>query len=230
MGCRFLRDHGWPPVPLLPATAAGIALALREKRLSAREVATWHLERIARLDPALFMRSCSSMPSGRSPRRLGADARLARGDPSPLLGVPFVVKDNIWVGGCRITQGSRLFRDFVAPESALPVRRMEEAGAVLLGIGACPEFACKGSDELTALTAPPATPGTSAARRADRRAARRRRWLRGWHRWRSQPTPADQFAARRRTRASSASSRHADGYRRVRASRRRCSATAWSGP
>jgi aspartyl-tRNA(Asn)/glutamyl-tRNA(Gln) amidotransferase subunit A len=132
--------------PLLPATAAGIALALREKRLSAREVATWHLERIARLDPALH-----ALVLVDGERALAAasraDARLARGDPSPLLGVPFVVKDNIWVRGCRITQGSRLFRDFVAPESALPVRRMEEAGAVLLGIGACPEFACKGSTD-----------------------------------------------------------------------------------
>ena len=132
--------------PLLPATAAGLALALRERRLSAREVAEWHLARIARLDPEL--RSLVLVDAERALAAASeADARLARGDPSPLLGIPFVVKDNIWVQGRRITQGSRLFRDFVAPESALPVRRMEEAGAVLLGIAACSEFACKGSTD-----------------------------------------------------------------------------------
>ncbi len=132
--------------PLLPATAADLALALRERRLSAREVAEWHLARIARLDPEL--RSLVLVDAERALAAASeADARLARGDPSPLLGIPFVVKDNIWVQGRRITQGSRLFRDFVAPESALPVRRMEEAGAVLLGIAACSEFACKGSTD-----------------------------------------------------------------------------------
>ena len=30
----------------------------------------------------------------------------------PLAGVPVVIKDNIWVDGWRVTQGSRLFADF----------------------------------------------------------------------------------------------------------------------
>lgn len=132
--------------PLLPATAAGIALALREKRLSAREVTEWHLERIARLDPELHALVLVDAEKARL-AATAADTRLARGDPSPLLGVPFVVKDNIWVKGRRITQGSLLFRDFVAPESALPVRRLEEAGAVMLGIAACSDLACKGATD-----------------------------------------------------------------------------------
>jgi glucosamine--fructose-6-phosphate aminotransferase (isomerizing) len=37
----------------------------------------------------------------------------------PLAGVPIVVKDNIWVEGWRITQGSRLFADFIAPRDAV---------------------------------------------------------------------------------------------------------------
>lgn len=70
--------------------------------------------------------------------------RLAAGDDLPLAGVPLVVKDNIWVGGWRITQGSRYFAEHIAPRDALAVERARKAGAVVLGIGHCPEFACKG--------------------------------------------------------------------------------------
>lgn len=70
--------------------------------------------------------------------------RRAAGEPLPLAGVPIVVKDNIWVGGWRITQGSRLFADHIAPRDALCVARARAAGAVVIGIGTCSEFAAKG--------------------------------------------------------------------------------------
>lgn len=70
--------------------------------------------------------------------------RVRAGDRMPLAGVPVVVKDNIWVADTRISQGSRLFRDFVAPADAIAVARAKAAGAVIIGVGNCPEFACKG--------------------------------------------------------------------------------------
>jgi aspartyl-tRNA(Asn)/glutamyl-tRNA(Gln) amidotransferase subunit A len=70
--------------------------------------------------------------------------RLDAGEPLPLAGVPIIVKDNIWVEGRKISQGSRLFADFVAPADAIAVARVRAAGAVIIGIGNCPEFACKG--------------------------------------------------------------------------------------
>jgi len=72
------------------------------------------------------------------------DRRIRRGDDMPLAGVPVVVKDNIWVEGWRITQGSRLFADFIAPRDAIAVERLRKAGAVVVGMGATSEFACKG--------------------------------------------------------------------------------------
>ncbi len=71
-------------------------------------------------------------------------ARLAAGEQLPLAGVPVVIKDNIWVKGLPITQGSRLFADFIAPEDATAVGLLRKAGALILGIGTCSEFACKG--------------------------------------------------------------------------------------
>ena len=70
--------------------------------------------------------------------------RLEAGEALPLAGVPIVVKDNIWVSGWKITQGSRYFADHVAPRDALCVERAKAAGAVVVGIGTCSEFACKG--------------------------------------------------------------------------------------
>jgi len=72
------------------------------------------------------------------------DRRIRLGDNMPLAGVPVVVKDNIWVEGWRVTQGSRLFADFIAPRDAIAVERLQRAGAVVVGMGATSEFACKG--------------------------------------------------------------------------------------
>jgi aspartyl-tRNA(Asn)/glutamyl-tRNA(Gln) amidotransferase subunit A len=70
--------------------------------------------------------------------------RVRAGEKPPLAGVAVIVKDNIWVESYNISQGSRLFEDFVAPADAIAVERVKAAGAILIGIGNCPEFACKG--------------------------------------------------------------------------------------
>jgi aspartyl-tRNA(Asn)/glutamyl-tRNA(Gln) amidotransferase subunit A len=70
--------------------------------------------------------------------------RVRAGERLPLAGVPLIVKDNIWVGGRNISQGSRLFENFTAPTDAIAVERARAAGAVIVGIGNSPEFACKG--------------------------------------------------------------------------------------
>jgi aspartyl-tRNA(Asn)/glutamyl-tRNA(Gln) amidotransferase subunit A len=70
--------------------------------------------------------------------------RLAAGEQLPLAGVPVTIKDNLWVAGRRIAQGSRLFEDFIAPRDAWAVQRLRAAGALLLGITNTPEFACRG--------------------------------------------------------------------------------------
>ena len=71
--------------------------------------------------------------------------RLGSGKTLPLAGVPVLIKDNIWVKGLRIAQGSRLFADHIAQEDAEAVKRLRSAGAVIIGIATCSEFACKGA-------------------------------------------------------------------------------------
>jgi aspartyl-tRNA(Asn)/glutamyl-tRNA(Gln) amidotransferase subunit A len=62
----------------------------------------------------------------------------------PLDGVPVTIKDNILVAGLRATWGSRLYADFVPDRDELPVQRLREAGAVILGKTNVPEFTLHG--------------------------------------------------------------------------------------
>jgi aspartyl-tRNA(Asn)/glutamyl-tRNA(Gln) amidotransferase subunit A len=82
--------------------------------------------------------------SGALDRARAVDNRVAAGEHLPLAGVPLAIKDNIWVKGQPITQGSLLFREFVAPDTAIAIERLEAAGAVVIGMAATSEFACSG--------------------------------------------------------------------------------------
>ncbi|MBV8074471.1 MAG: amidase, partial [Candidatus Eremiobacteraeota bacterium] len=69
------------------------------------------------------------------------DAARARGTPLPLDGLPLAVKDNVDVGGVLCGVGSKLFADRIAERDATVVRRLRDAGAVILGKTCLHEFA-----------------------------------------------------------------------------------------
>src|SRR5687767_6371991 len=70
------------------------------------------------------------------------DRRIKKGDdPGPLCGLTVGIKDVTPVAGLRTTYGSPIYADHVPKEDALVVRRLREAGAVILGKTNCPEFA-----------------------------------------------------------------------------------------
>ncbi|MBC9876744.1 amidase [Bradyrhizobium sp. INPA01-394B] len=119
------------------------------KAALARIEAAKSLNAIVTTDPARTLADAAAI-----------DARLRAGETMPLAGVPIVVKDNIWTGGWRVTQGSRLFADFIAPEDAIAIARLRDAGAIVVGIGATSEFACKGvtTSELFGPTRHPQNP------------------------------------------------------------------------
>ncbi len=123
-------------------SAREIAADVAAGRTSAVETAKAAL---ARIEAARALNAVVTVDPERTLADAAAvDARLRAGETMPLAGVPVIVKDNIWVGGWRITQGSRLFADFIAPRDAIAVERLRNAGAVIVGIGATSEFASKG--------------------------------------------------------------------------------------
>lgn len=78
-----------------------------------------------------------------------AARRLRDGDPSPLLGVPIVLKDLVDVAGVPTTAGSAVLRSNVPTENAQVWSRLEAAGAVLVGKANTHEFAYGGTTEPT---------------------------------------------------------------------------------
>lgn len=123
-------------------SARDIAADVTAGRTSAVETATAAL---ARIEAAKALNAVVTIdPTRTLADAVAVDERLRAGETMPLAGVPVVVKDNIWAAGWRVTQGSRLFADFVAPQDAIAIERLHRGGAVIVGIGATSEFACKG--------------------------------------------------------------------------------------
>ena len=76
-----------------------------------------------------------------------ADDRRARGEEAPLLGVPLAIKDVLATAGVQTTCGSKILQGFKPPYTATSVKRLEAAGAVMLGKVNCDEFAMGSSNE-----------------------------------------------------------------------------------
>lgn len=123
--------------------ARATAQAVAGRAVSALDVARSSLARLHAVNPQLNA-VIGHDDAWTLAQAEAVDRRLARGEALPMAGVPVTVKDNLWVQGRRITQGSRLFADFVAPADAWAVARLKALGAVIVGITNCSEFACKG--------------------------------------------------------------------------------------
>lgn len=117
-------------------TAAALARMVHERAVSATEVVTAHLERIAVVDGAIgaivVLDSDGALASARR-----ADAGR---DTEPLQGVPFTVKDNIEAAGLPMAIGVPERADAVAAGDATAVARLKRAGAILLGKTNCPPW------------------------------------------------------------------------------------------
>ncbi len=93
------------------------------------------------------------------------ERRDEAGEPrGPLYGLPVGIKDVTQVGGMRTTFGSPMYADHVPEEDALVVRRLREAGAIILGKTNTPEFAAGGNtfNEVFGRTRNPWNPALSA--------------------------------------------------------------------
>src|SRR2546425_5994846 len=121
---------------VLRASAARQAELVRSGELTAGELVRASLEAIERLDPAVnaFAVVCAE-------RALAEAERVRPGDQRPLCGVPLAIKDLLGASeGLPTAHGSAAFGDWVADHDTAHVRRLREAGAIVVGKTNTPEL------------------------------------------------------------------------------------------
>jgi aspartyl-tRNA(Asn)/glutamyl-tRNA(Gln) amidotransferase subunit A len=113
---------------------------LRDRELSAQELLVLHLDRIqdADGDVKAYLRLTQSLAGDQA---RAADAALKNGEAGPLTGIPMAVKDVLCVRGVETTAGSQILRGFRPPYTGTAVQRLFDAGAVMIGVTNCDEFA-----------------------------------------------------------------------------------------
>jgi aspartyl-tRNA(Asn)/glutamyl-tRNA(Gln) amidotransferase subunit A len=131
---------------LTELTIAEAARLLRLHSISATELVTAHVEHIARVDPQVkaFLRFTPELYEKQADE---ADRKLKREEGGPLTGIPIAIKDVLCVKGVETTAGSQILRGFKPPYTGTAVSRLFEAGAVMLGVTNCDEFAMGSSTE-----------------------------------------------------------------------------------
>ena len=119
---------------LLTRSAVELAAMVRSGELGARELVQASLDAIEALEPQINAFTHLAADSALTT----ADA-IAPGDTRPFAGVPIAIKDNRPVAGMPLTMGSDLFGDYVADHDAFLVRRLRNAGFVIVGKTTLPE-------------------------------------------------------------------------------------------
>ncbi|HWO83163.1 MAG TPA: amidase [Solirubrobacterales bacterium] len=127
------------------AGAAKQAEMVRAGEVSPKELVQLSLDRIARLDPELnaFRKVFAEKALLEAEQ---AEARVRAGEDRPLLGVPVAIKDEVDVAGEVNTHGTDAFAEPAKTDSEM-VRRLREAGAIVVGLTLLPEMAICGFSE-----------------------------------------------------------------------------------
>ncbi|HMF94391.1 MAG TPA: amidase, partial [Vicinamibacterales bacterium] len=130
-------------------TIRSVRDAIRSRDRSAVEVCRDALARIEALN--LELNAFNTVAGERALARAETiDRDVDRWQDAPLAGVPVAIKDNICTRGLRTTASSRILDDFMPPDDATVVSRLEAAGAVIVGKTNCDEFAMGSSNETSA--------------------------------------------------------------------------------
>jgi amidase len=119
---------------LLRRSTTELAALVHSGEVSARELVEASLRRIDELQ-----RLNAFTHVAHETALSDADA-VAPGDPRPFAGVPIAIKDNRSVAGMPLTMGSDAFGEFVSGRDSYLVRRLREAGFVIVGKTSMPEM------------------------------------------------------------------------------------------
>jgi len=126
-----------------------LAPLLARREVSPVEVTAQLLQRIRERDGELHAYLLVD-EAGALAQAREAEARLSRGEGSPLTGIPLALKDVMVTRGLRTTCASKILGNFVPTYDATVVARLRQAGAIFLGKTNMDEFAMGSSTENSA--------------------------------------------------------------------------------
>ena len=135
-------------IDLGQTTLAGLSRLLAARKVSAVELARAYLDRIEsqrELNAFLDLRPDVTLGQARA-----ADQRIARGEATPLTGIPIAHKDIFVTKDFASTASSRILKGYMSPFDATVVDNLGRAGMVTLGKLNCDEFAMGSSNENSA--------------------------------------------------------------------------------
>jgi len=128
-------------------SATKLAEMIRNREVTPVEVVDHYLGRIDSINPSINA-FCTVVAEQAREEAKRAEKKVISGEKlGPLHGVPVAIKDLTPTQGILTTFGSLLFKDFVPRRDAIVVRRIKEAGAIILGKTNTPEFGHKGTTD-----------------------------------------------------------------------------------
>lgn len=117
-----------------------MAASVRGKEISPVELVRAHLARIDAINPKINAYVQVDADRAMAQARSAEDAVVRNAQVGPLHGVPISIKSSIEVAGLRCEAGTKLRAGYVAKSDAPLVKRLKNAGAIVLGTTNTPEF------------------------------------------------------------------------------------------
>jgi amidase len=133
VGCGSKEEKAAADFSVIEATIADIHKAYRSGQLTCRKLVETYLERIEKYDKATRLNAIVVINQDALKTADELDEEFKKtGNLRPLHGIPVIVKDNYETYDMQTTGGSMALLGFIPPDDAYQVRKLREAGAIML--------------------------------------------------------------------------------------------------
>ncbi len=117
---------------------------IENQELTSEEITEMIIERIEKINPIINAYCTTTFDLAREMAKK-ADKAVKKGEKLGLLhGIPTSIKDNVDIKGIKTTCGCKLFEDYISVKDDISIKRLKEAGMVILGKTNLPAFGYKG--------------------------------------------------------------------------------------